>query len=39
MEAAHTKAGLNWMGREEAAGLIRERPMTPIKRSDSPERI
>ena len=41
MEDAHTKAGLNWRGREEAAGLIRERQgnMTPRERSESPERI
>jgi hypothetical protein len=26
MDAAHLKAGLNWRGREEIDGLIRERP-------------
>jgi hypothetical protein len=26
MEAAHRKTGLSWKGRQEAAGLIQERP-------------
>jgi hypothetical protein len=35
MDVAHKKAGLNWRGREETGGLIRERPTTPRQRSGS----
>ena len=41
MKKVHKKAGLKWRGREEAAGLIKERPATPmgdsgsLKRSDT----
>jgi hypothetical protein len=39
MDKAHIKAGLNWRGREETGGLIRERPTSGLKRSDSLARI
>ena len=29
MILVHKEAGLTWRGRDEAAGLIKERPMTP----------
>ena len=38
MEEVHKKAGLLWRGREEAAGLIKERPMTPMGDSSSLQR-
>jgi hypothetical protein len=38
MDAVHKKAGLSWRGREEASGLIKERPSSAMGDSGSFQR-